>query len=84
MKNVFPKTISGALDVDSYLTVKNLIWNPDTLSWQAATGGSSGSDVNVTNFPAVQPVSDTVPYTLWLPTATTATTISGQLIYTQG
>lgn len=58
MKNVFPKTISGALDVDNYLTVKNLIWNPNTLSWQAATGGSSGSDVNVTNFPAVQPVSD--------------------------
>ena len=39
--------------------VGNRIWNPSTLSWEAQTGGGgTGSEVEVTNFPATQAVSN--------------------------
>ena len=45
-----------ALDADTAgnLIVRNLIWNTDTLAWEAATGSlGAGGAVEVTNFPAI-------------------------------
>lgn len=50
-------------DVDSdhgSIKARNLIWNTNTLAWEAATGSlSGGSNVTVANFPATQPISST-------------------------
>lgn len=51
------------------------------LELNLANGGNS---IDALTGGFVRMYDNTVPYTLWLPTATTATTISGQLIYTQG
>lgn len=46
-----------AADEGGNLSVRNLIWNTDTLAWEAATGSlGSGGAVEVTNFPATQKV----------------------------
>lgn len=50
-------------DVDSdhgSIKARNLIWNTNTLAWEAATGSlSGGSNVTVANFPSTQPISST-------------------------
>jgi len=42
------------------LKIANYIWDVNSLSWvkQSASGGGTGSEVVVTNFPAVFPISD--------------------------
>lgn len=46
-------------DDDGRFLVRNMVVDPDTLEWVNQEGGSSGvsADVNVMNWPAIQPVS---------------------------
>jgi len=49
------------LNADSHgnLKTRNLIWNPSSLAWEAATGSlAGGGNVTVNNFPADQLVHD--------------------------
>lgn len=47
------------IDEQGNLRVRNLIYNTGTLSWEAATGGSTpGSKVEITNFPTSQAVQE--------------------------
>lgn len=48
------------IDSDGRLITIGYHWNPATLAYEVNTGGTSGAEVNVTNFPATQPVSGTV------------------------
>lgn len=45
---------------------------------------NAGSSIDALTGGFVRLYNDTVPFLLWLPTATTAATLSGQVIYTQG
>lgn len=46
-------------DEHGNLKTRNLIWNPQSLAWEAATGSlSGGGNVTVNNFPADQAVHD--------------------------
>jgi hypothetical protein len=51
---------------DNKLHIAQYVWDTNTLSWIRQTGGSGGvgTEVSITNFPAVQPVSGTVTTTL--------------------
>jgi len=44
-------------EAEEILRVGNFIWDTGTLAWVKATGSAVGTNVNVTNFPAVQAVS---------------------------
>lgn len=46
--------------------------------------GQSGYDVNIFTSGGIRLYDNTVPFLLWLPSATTATTLHGQLIVAQG
>lgn len=51
----------GAVNLSSgNFHVAQYVWDTDTLSWvkQTKSTGATGSDVNVTNFPSVYPVTD--------------------------
>jgi hypothetical protein len=57
--NVVIVTRDGTTDQTWDGRVKNLVYNVDSMAWEAATGGSTGgvsSEVAVTNFPASQAV----------------------------
>lgn len=46
------------VDVSGNLRIRNLVWNADTLTWEAATSHTGlGTEVEVTNFPSSQAVS---------------------------
>lgn len=62
INNGFPTSSANFIFVDGVWTswdgqVRNLIWNPVTLAWEAATGSIAGGlAASINNFPATYPV----------------------------
>jgi hypothetical protein len=61
-KNPLNNTYENVAGTSGALHVAQYVWDTNTLAWVKQTGssGAVGSDVVVTNFPAVQEVSGTV------------------------